>query len=373
MARGKLALLSSYSSSRIPADDQLYELLSNCLLCGACAENCAGGVEADDLIRQGRSLLLEKTGAAFWKKFLAREILPFPDRLKTLRQGQRLVFKKIPRERGLRLRFSSDPRTWPALARPFFLDQPKVPFLPSSGPFLKLGFFVGCMTNYVYPEAGEAALKLMHPLGTVDLPKDQTCCGLPAFSLGDISTAQDLARKNVLAFSKSPLDAIVVHCLSCASHIKGAYRTLLADDPAIQLQVQRFVQKVEELSQFLTSKGIPSRPAATPPPRIVTFHDPCHARRKLKIIEEPRKLLRSLPGLTLVELKGNRCCGHGGLFNLSHPTLSQKILDHPLTELDRTGAEVITTSCMACLMQFKLGIERTGRNVRVRHWTELMV
>lgn len=373
MARGKLALLSAYFSKDLPADDRLYDLLSNCLLCGACAENCAGGVEVDDLIHKGRCLLLEKAGAPAWEKWLAREILPFPDRLKTLRMGQGLLFKKIPEERGLRLRFSSDPRTWPALTRPFFQDRKRIPFLPSSGTFLKIGFFVGCMTNYVYPEAGEAALKLIGPLGTVDLPKDQTCCGLPAFSLGDINTARDLARKNVLAFSKSPLDAIVVHCLSCASHIKGAYLQLLADDPAIQSQVQSFVQKVEELSQFLTSKGIPSRPAATPIPQIVTFHDPCHAKRKLKIMEEPRKLLRSLPGLSLVELKGNRCCGHGGLFNLSQPILSQKILDHPLAELDRTGAEVITTSCMACLMQFKLGVERSGRKVQVRHWAELMV
>jgi glycolate oxidase iron-sulfur subunit len=74
-----------------------------------------------------------------------------------------------------------------------------------------------------------------------------------------------------------------------------------------------------------------------------------------------------------VELEGHRCCGHGGLFNLSHPDLSQKILDHPLTDLDQSGADVITTSCMACLMQFKSGVQSSGRKVRVKHWTELMV
>jgi len=371
VARGKMALLSGYLSDSLPADQRLYELLSNCLLCGACTENCPSGVKADDLIQQGRSVLIEKAGAAKWKKFFAREILPFPNRLKTFRRGQRLLFKKVPDERGLRLRLASDPRTWPALAQPFFLDRKSNKSLQDPARSFKIGYFVGCTTNYLFPEVGEASLKLISPLGKVILPAKQTCCGLPAFSLGDIKTARELAQKNVLAFSENQLDAIVVACSSCAAHIKMEYTSLLADDSALMPKVQTFVQKVEELSQFLIKQDISLSP--TPAPQIVAFHDPCHAKRKLKIFNEPRKLLNSVPGLSLVELEGDRCCGHGGLFTLSHPDLSQKILEHPLTDLDRSKAEVITTSCMACLMQFKLGVYRTGRKVQVKHWTELMV
>jgi len=373
VARGKLALLSGYFSDRLPANKEIYHLLSNCLLCGACAENCPSGVKAEDLIQQGRSLLIEKVGAARGKKFLAKGILPFPDRLKTLRRGQNLLFKKVPEERGLKLRFSSDPKTWPALAQPFFLDRKAIPIHPGTVPSLTIGFFVGCTTNYLYPEIGGAALKLISPIGKVILPEGQTCCGLPAFSLGDIKTARDLARKNVLAFTEGHLDAIVVACSSCAAHIKLEYPQLLADDPALLPKGQAFIQKVEELSQFLCKQDIDLTPAHSLTPQTITFHDPCHAKRKLKISDEPRKLLRSVPGLTLVELEEHRCCGHGGLFNLSHPDLSNKILEHPLTDLDRSNATVITTSCMACLMQFKLGAQRTGRKVLVKHWTELMV
>jgi glycolate oxidase iron-sulfur subunit len=371
VARGKMALLAGYISEDLPADKKLYELLSNCLLCAACSENCPSGVKADQLIQQGRSLLLEKVGAAKGKKILAKNLLPFQDRLKTFRQGQNLLFKKVPEERGLKLRFSSNPKSWPALAKPFFLERKDIPIQSGQLQALHIGYFVGCTTNYLYPEIGEATLKLISPRGKVILPADQTCCGLPAFSLGDVKTARDLAQKNVLAFTKGHLDVVVVACSSCAAHIKVEYPRLLADDAIPMPKVQDFVQKVEELSQFLIKK----KNALSPPllSRTVAFHDPCHAKRKLKISEEPRKLLRSIPGLTLVELEGRRCCGHGGLFNLSHPDLSQKILDHPLTDLDQSNADMITTSCMACLMQFKIGVQSSGRKVQVKHWSELMV
>jgi glycolate oxidase iron-sulfur subunit len=371
VARGKLSLLSGYFSDLLPADKEIFNLLSNCLLCGACAENCPSGVNADDLIQQGRSLLLEKVGGAKWRRMLAKEILPLPNRIKTIRKVQYMLFKKVPEERGLRLRLSSDPKIWPALAQPFFLDRKVIPIHPDPAPSFIIGYFVGCTTNYLYPEIGEAVLKLLSPLGRVILPADQTCCGLPAFSLGDIKTARDLARKNVLAFTQGHLDAIVVACSSCAAHIKKEYPRLLADDSATIPRVQDFVQKVEELSQFLFKQEISPPPPLAP--RNIAFHDPCHAKRRLKIFNEPRKLLSSVPGLTLIELEAGLCCGHGGLYNLSHPDLSQKIMDHPLTALDQSNAEVITTSCMACLMQFKAGVQRTKRKVEAKHWTELMV
>lgn len=373
VARGKLAILSGYFSNPQPVDKEVYHLLSNCLLCGACAENCASGVKADELIQKGRCLFMEKVGPAKLKKFLAREILPCPDRLKILRGGQNLLFKKVPGERGLRLRFSTDPRAWPELARPFFLDRNIKPAIQHKAHSPKIGYFVGCTTNYLYPEVGGATLKLLSPLGTITVPAQQTCCGLPAFSLGDLKTARDLARKNVLAFHRDCLEAIVVSCSSCATHIKMAYPELLAGETALQPKVQNFIRRVEELSQFLVKRGSGLSPSPSLSPLSVAFHDPCHAKRKLKIAQEPRELLRSVPGLSLVELKGNRCCGHGGLFNLSHPDLSRKILEHPLTALDQSGAEWITTSCMACLMQFKLGVQRTGRKIKVKHWAELMV
>ena len=88
------------------------------------------------------------------------------------------------------------------------------------------------------------------------IPVQQTCCGLPAFALGDMKTARDLARKNVLAFSEDRLDAVVVSCSSCATHIKTAYPELLAEETALRPKVEDFIRKVEELSQFITQRDL---------------------------------------------------------------------------------------------------------------------
>jgi len=377
-ARGKLSLLADYLSGLLPGDQELYHLLSNCLLCGACAENCPGGVAADELIQKGRSLFLEKTGAAPWKKFLAGQLLPHPKRIQKLSKGQGLLFKKIPEERGIRLRFFKDSRIWPELADPFFLDW-KAPAAPRPRtPSRRIGYFVGCMTNYLYPEIGQAASTLLAPLGEVVIPQSQTCCGLPAFALGDIKTARELARQNILAFKEEKVEAVVVSCSSCAAHLKLTYPQLLAGETTIRDEATDFTRKVRELSQFLVSskKGFDcERKAADPGQEKVLrilFHDPCHAKRKLHLAGEPRMLLASRPGLALVEPEVQQCCGHGGLFHLSHPDLSQKILERPSGAFDQPGIDVITTSCLACLMQFKEGVLRSGKKVLVKHWAELM-
>jgi glycolate oxidase iron-sulfur subunit len=372
-ARGKLALISGCFSDSLPLNNRLYEILSNCLLCGACGEHCPAGVKAEDLIRQARSLAVEKVGAAKWKRILAKEILPFPERMKMIRRSQHLLFKKIPENRGLRLRFFSGSEPLPTLTHPFFLDREIPIFSPRTGSVKNIGFFVGCTINYIHPEVGEAALKLIRPLGNPILPGNQTCCGLPAFSLGDWETARHLARKNVLAFTENRVEAVVVACTSCAAHLKSAYMDLLAQDTALLPKVNEFVSQIKELSQFLINKEaiLPARETLTH--QRVAFHDPCHAKRELKISEEPRNLLRSIAGLSLIELKEQRCCGHGGLFNLSHPDLSRKILTHPLNQLEQSGADMLVTSCMACLMHLKNGSSSRERKVPVKHWAELLV
>jgi glycolate oxidase iron-sulfur subunit len=360
----------------LAAGPEIYRLLTACLLCGACSENCPNGVAADDLIRQGRSLFIQKAGLEKWKKILAGHILPNSKAMKALSITQGLLFKKIPDDRGLKLRLLNNPRIWPGLAQPFFLERHR-PSALQEGP-ARIGYFVGCSANYLYPEVAEATWDLLDPRGPVFLPADQTCCGLPSFSLGDRETARELARKNILAFAKAPVEAIVVSCSSCASHLKLVYPALFEKDPQFLPQVRSFSEKVEELSRFLLPfkpglhQGRDPDPKAVRDPRRVIFHDPCHARRKLKITTEPRQILAEQPGLSLMESRTSSCCGHGGLFHLSHPHLSEKICETPLSDYLASGADVIATSCMACLMQFKERTLRAPGKPEVKHWAELI-
>jgi len=105
----------------------------------------------------------------------------------------------------------------------------------------------------------------------------------------------------------------------------------------------------------------------------VTYHDPCHLRRKLGIFKEPRQLLQSTPGLEYVEMKdANRCCGQGGSFNIAHYDLSMKIMDRKVQAIEESGADVVTTSCSGCLLQLMDGLHQAGSKKEVRHLVEMV-
>jgi len=105
----------------------------------------------------------------------------------------------------------------------------------------------------------------------------------------------------------------------------------------------------------------------------VTYHDPCHLRRKLGIFKEPRDLLISTPGLEYVEMReANRCCGQGGGFNLANYDLSLKILDRKIQAVEETGADFVTTTCSGCLLQLMDGLHQAGLKKEVRHLVEML-
>jgi glycolate oxidase iron-sulfur subunit len=107
--------------------------------------------------------------------------------------------------------------------------------------------------------------------------------------------------------------------------------------------------------------------------RRVTYHDPCHLRRGMKIYQEPRRLLQSLPGIEFVEMKQpNRCCGLGGSFNFIHYDLSKKIVERKLDDIEGTEAETVTTSCMGCMIQLKDGIHARQMETTVVHLVEVL-
>jgi len=373
-ARGKLALLDALLDQRFQEDRLFYDLLANCLLCGACAEQCPGGVKADALILEGRNRILNRVGAAGARRLLAKEILPFPERMKAIRLGQDWIWRQIPKDRGLLLRLFPAASSLPLLEKPFFLERSRV--LPGPSPSIggskSLGLFVGCSINYFHPPVGEAVYRLLSPLGRIVLPKDQTCCGLPAFTLGDLETARRLAKQNVLAFAEDRTEAVVVPCSSCAAHILTEYPRLLEKEPDLQEELVDFLKKTEELSRFLVREGFTPSPPLDASPLRVVFHDPCHGRRKLHIRDEPRRLLLSRTGLSLSERKEQRCCGAGGLFRLSHPDLSRKIGGRSYQDLEASDAQVLATSCMACLMQLESLASEQKNGWTVKHWAELL-
>ena len=105
----------------------------------------------------------------------------------------------------------------------------------------------------------------------------------------------------------------------------------------------------------------------------LTYHDPCHLRRSMKIFQEPRQLLKSLPNVEFVEMKQpNRCCGMGGSFNFIYYDLSKKIMERKLDDIEGTKAEAVITSCMGCMIQLKDGVHGRQMGTKVIHLVEVL-
>ncbi len=381
VARGKVTLIRKLLSEEIGYSQKLSTYVLQCLGCGACSENCPNGVRADELILAARALIVEKKGLSLPKRVILRGILQsvrlLPSLLRTGSLLQGLLLRRIPEESGLHLRFSlpylDKDRFIPSIASPFFLDRyPEE--VRAEEDAAKIGIFAGCSIQYLFPSIGESTVRLLARKGySVDLPKDQTCCGLPAFGSGDIETARSLARRNLEAFERLNLEQILVPCASCFYFLKEGYLKLFPGDEEVRRWSERIVDSSIFFSRETDIFRAPGCPADPEKRLRITYHDPCHLRRGMKIFQEPRKLLWSLSGIELVEMKQpNRCCGMGGSFNLIYYDLSKKIMAHKLDDIESTRAEAVVTSCMGCMIQLKDGIHQRKMDIKVLHLAEVL-
>jgi glycolate oxidase iron-sulfur subunit len=384
VARGKMGLIEAVGEGGSGFSKHFGKILSQCLLCGTCSENCPNGVQAEEIIRQARSLLAKKKGLSLPKKAIFQYLLDSESFMDLLLKGgtslQHLFLKKIPEESGLRLRFPvpflDKRRLIPPLAPDFFLDLHSGWFRAEQET-MRVGLFVGCVTNYLFPQIGRSALDLFLRRGiSVFIPESQHCCGLPAFGSGDEETARSLALMNIQAFEGSGVEKIISPCASCASMLKLDYPEIFDESDPLRAKALAFSAKVSDASKFLV-ESVPqlltlSGKGETPALRVA-YHDPCHLRRKMGIFKEPRALLKALPGIEYVEMpEANRCCGQGGSFNVANYDLSLKILERKMQSVEGSGADIVATACSGCLLQLMDGLHQQGLKKEVRHIVEII-
>lgn len=382
VARGKLALLECVEAGTMGWSGRLEEILSRCLLCGACAQVCASRVETALMIQSGRRRFFEAEKIGHSQSAFLRSIREGHLTAKVLLKGgallQALACKKIPETSGLHLRFPlsffTKRSTVPPIAWTPFLDDFRTETaVKAEGP--RIGFFVGCGANYLFPDIAWALVRILERVGaTLVVPKEQVCCGLPAYVSGDTNTALRLAQKNIDVFESLELDATLTVCASCGSHLK-ALTSLFADDPSSRDRAASMAQKHIDAMTFLVDHlGFETYVKALEPEGTlkrtrrlrVAYHDPCHLRIGQGITRAPRRLLEAAPGVQLVETSHpGQCCGHGGDFNLSHFPLSMKILDRRMEDFEKVKPDAIVTGCTGCLLQFAEGISRLGLAGRI--------
>ncbi len=241
--------------------------------------------------------------------------------------------------------------------------------MPQPSP--RVGLFVTCLVDLYRPTVGFAAIKLLKDAGcTVDVPTVQTCCGQPAWNSGDRADAADLARSVIAAFE--PCDYVVVPSGSCGGMLREQYPTLFANDPEWRGRAERLGAKTFELVSFLTDVMGLERVAARYP-GTVTYHDSCSGLRELGIKAQPRKLLGTVEGLTLVEMHDAEvCCGFGGTFCVKYPEISVRMVSDKVENIERSGADTLLAGDLGCLLNMAGRLKRLETPVKVRHVAEVL-
>jgi glycolate oxidase iron-sulfur subunit len=222
--------------------------------------------------------------------------------------------------------------------------------------------------NWGYADAAEATHAILTQGGyRVEVPP-VVCCGVPHRAYGDTEAALDLARKNVTALEK--YERIVTDCASCGAALKE-YRELLADDPGYRERAHAVSARVADISEFLVEHEFQQPQGAVP--LRVTYHDPCHLVRGQGIKSQPRELLKAIPGIEFVEMRGaDTCCGAAGSFCVTHPALSEGVGSTKAANILATRADAVVSGCPSCLTQLRAILRVQGAGIRVCHPMELL-
>lgn len=374
VARGKVALAGATLEGRLDPSRVLSDRMTLCLNCKTCVESCPSGVRVDEIVLAARDRLHREGKSPFLKHAFIDQVWTrgrvFARFMQTVSRLQPLLFKRAEGGGGgrrLALPGLDAARRVPLVESESLLSRLPEVIPPGSTSRTRVGLFLGCATNWVYPGIGESTIRILTSAGVeVVVPKGQECCGVPMLNAGDFERAEGQREKNRTVFARHELDAIVTACASCGLALKKEMEEVLEAGPYFP------GVPVYDLSEFLANT-LEIEPVSPLDPVRVTYHDPCHLNRGQGITDEPRELLRAVPGIELVEMpEADRCCGGGGLFSLSHYDVAQKIGARKAESIRQTGAKLVATSCPACMMQLTDALARAGQDVRVVHVAELL-
>jgi glycolate oxidase iron-sulfur subunit len=379
--RGRIYQIKAVYEGRIDRDDPHFaEHIYACLDCRACQTVCPAGVQYGVLVEGARGVTLprsraERTLSRFILRrvFTSRRLLDLAGYV--LRLYQRTGFQSLLRRSGLLRALPGQLSELEGLLGPAQggvakSDVPRV-IRPASEPRYRVGFIEGCVMSQLQGETNRATVRVLARNGCeVYSPPDQVCCGALHVHSGDRETARDLARRNIEAYDKLGLDAVIINAAGCGSTLKE-YGHLLEADPTWAERARTFASKVKDVSEFLCSLEFNREMGEVR--KRVTYQDPCHLVHGQGIKAQPRELLRAIPGLDLVELEESEvCCGSAGVYNLTHYDLSMQILQPKIGHIASTRAQVIVAPNPGCAMQLAAGCRRAGLDVEVAHVVDLL-
>jgi L-lactate dehydrogenase complex protein LldE len=231
--------------------------------------------------------------------------------------------------------------------------------------------FHTCLVNEFEPDVGMAVVRVLERVGIeVGVPREQTCCGQPAYNAGFRDEARAVARHTVDLLEATE-GAIVIPSGSCADMIVHQYPLLFEDDRAAGDKARRVAARCREFSQFLVEvapEGLGGRLTAR-----VAYHPSCHLLRGLGVRGQPRVVLGAIDGVELATVHDEEeCCGFGGLFSVKNADISNGMLERKLAAVESSRPDRLVSCDLGCLMHLGGGLHRRRSPIRVQHLAELV-
>jgi glycolate oxidase iron-sulfur subunit len=360
-----------------------------CLGCLACETACPAGVDYTRMFEEARADIehagvLNTPKRKFVRTLALRGIFTRPWLLRAIGRALRIYqasgLEALVRRLGLTKLLPKDLRELEPLTPRIQSDFSDALIGEVENPVTaarhRVGMLTGCVQDLTYSHVNRDTVDVLLANGCeVFTPRAQHCCGSLHGHNGEIDTAREMARRNIDAMEHSAgplaeLDAIITNAGGCGSHLKH-YDHLLAHDRRYAARARIWSAKVLDIHEFLFAIGLvpPTHSLATDgEPFEVTYHESCHLCHGQKITRQPRELLKLIPGLKLIELpEASWCCGSAGVYNITQPEMSAKLLDRKMANIAKTGAKCVANGNPGCSVQLEAGVRAQGKDWEIVH------
>ena len=336
--RGRNAITRAVIEGGLEWSPEIEQSIFSCLGCGACTAACFPKVKTKDLVFRDRECLVNE---GLYPKIA--------DRVAKFLEERHTISEDDNRERS----------EWTATLR----ELPEGALEKAQAEVI---YFVGCVASF-FPMAQKIPVNMARIMTKADvdftiLGGEEWCCGFPFIGMGTPDKMQTLRQHNVEKIEAVGAKSVVFTCPSCYHTWKHLYQM-----PGVELK-----HSTQMLYDLVKDKRIKLKEMNV----TVTYHDPCDLGRNSGIFEEPRQVLKSIPGLKLVEMAYNRqlsmCCGGGGNVEMVNPELSAKVAEMKLRAIADTQADMVVSSCQRCLRTIATQAGRDKVNLVVKDLTELV-
>jgi glycolate oxidase iron-sulfur subunit len=381
--RGRIALMRRVADGQLEVTQAFGQELYFCLGCLTCETVCPAGVRYGEMFEHARADIEQAGVMRNPQRDLVRALTLrwLFTRPRALRAAGRLVWfyqasglESLVRRLKLTALFPPRLRALEPLTprvEPQFSDALIRPVETPSDQKHRVGLLTGCVQDLAFSQVNRDTADALLANGCeVVTPRAQSCCGSIHAHNGELELAREMARRTLDAFDLDRFDAIITNAAGCGTHLKN-YGHLLHDDPVYAKRAAQWSAKLRDIHEWLAEIGIRVPTAAVP--QTVTYHEACHLCHGQKITRQPRQVLAAIPGLTMVELtESTWCCGSAGIYNITQPEMSQKLLWRKIGQIEKTGATVVASANPGCSVQLQAGLRQASKAWRVVHPISLL-